>query len=184
MKGVVDYQKVEHGPDAPRMERLVRKDWTWQITAYLMFIFSIFGLIYTCDFPLLSTPFNEEDRSKHGLYFQILCIHALTSTHLTMSMMFAHVTQRKYEPLFGNRVLCFVLFACAMIQVIYQILRAIDPSQEIVDIMEFLRVSVSLLLYSVLVGFVHFLVNSINEMADGLGIRVFQVKPKKKLVVQ
>lgn len=88
-----------------------------------------------------------------------------------MSMMFAHVTQRKYEPLFGNRVLCLVIGVCATIQVIYQVLRAIDRSDE--EIMQFMRVSVSLLLYSVIVGFVHFLINSINEMADGLGIKVF-----------
>ena len=92
-------------------------------------------------------------------------------------MMFAHVTRRKHEPLFGNRVLCLVLSACALIQVVYQILKATDRDEQ--EIMQFLRVSVSLLLYGVLVGFIHFLVNSINEMADGLGIRVFQVKPKK-----
>lgn len=144
-----------------------------------MFMLSIMGLIYTCDFPLYSPSFAEEDRSKHGLYFQILVIHALTSTHMTMSMMCDHVTQRKYEPLFGNRLLCFVIGSCALIQVIYQVMRAIDRSND--EMMQFMRVSVSLLLYSVIVGYVHFLINSINEMADGLGIKVFQVKPKKSI---
>lgn len=58
-------------------------------------------------------------------------------------------------------------------------MRAIDRSND--EMMQFMRVSVSLLLYSVIVGYVHFLINSINEMADGLGIKVFQVKPKKSI---
>lgn len=48
--------------------------------------------------------------------------------------------------------------------------------------MQFLRVSVSLVLFVVIVSFVHFVVNIVNEMADGLGIRVFLVKDKNKEV--
>lgn len=95
-------------------ERLVRKDWSMQIFGYFLFLASMFSLLFTCDFPLFADT-AKEDRAMHALYFQILCIHALTSTHMTVSMMFAHVTKRKYEPLFGNRLLCFVVGACTAI---------------------------------------------------------------------
>lgn len=89
---------------------------------YFLMVASVFGLLYTCGFPMFVNP-SIEDKSKHSLYFQIVCIHALTSTHMTISMMFAHVTRKKYEPLFGNRLLCFMLLACTIIQVIYMILK-------------------------------------------------------------
>ena len=79
-------------PDAPMGERIVLKDYTRQIFAYFLFLASIFGILITCDFPLFTSP-EKDDRSKHALYFQILGIHALTGTHLTVSMMFAHVTK-------------------------------------------------------------------------------------------
>ena len=122
IKSIIDYQKKELAPDAPAREMLVRKDWTKQVIGYLLMVASIVGLLITCDFPMFIDP-SKDDKSKHSIYFQILGIHALTSTHMTISMMFAHVTKRKYEPLFGNRLLCFVLMSCAVIQLIYMLLK-------------------------------------------------------------
>jgi len=45
--------------------------------------------------------------------------------------------------------------------------------------MQFMRVCVSIILFGVIVSFIHFVVNVVNEMADGLGIRVFFVKDNK-----
>lgn len=122
IKSIVDYQKKELAPDAPPRETLVRKDWTKQVFGYLLMVASFVGLLITCEFPMFTDP-SKDDKSKHSLYFQILCIHAITSTHVTISMMFAHVSREKYEPFFGNRLLCFVLISCAVIQLIYMILK-------------------------------------------------------------
>ena len=88
--------------------------------------------------------------------------------------MFAHVTKKKYEPLYGNRLLCFLLVSSLFIQVTNQLLQAVDRDEE--EIREFLRISVALILFTVIVSFIHFIVNVINEMADALRIPVFTVR--------
>lgn len=49
-------------------EKFVRKDYSKQITAYLLFLTSMYSLLYTCGFPVF-TNLKEEDRTKYGLFF-------------------------------------------------------------------------------------------------------------------
>lgn len=49
---------------------------------------------------------------------------------MTVSLMFAHVTKRKYEPFFGNRLLCFVLSAGVALQLIYVLLTYVERDEQ------------------------------------------------------
>lgn len=49
--------------------------------------------------------------------------------------------------------------------------------------MQVVSVSVNIILFGVIVSHIHFVINIITEMADGLGIRVFLIREKKKLLV-
>lgn len=68
MKGIRDYQRREHGPDAPMGEWLRKKDWPKQVLAYALFLATIMGFLLVCEFPLWADPLKE-DRSKHALFF-------------------------------------------------------------------------------------------------------------------
>ena len=60
-------------------------------------------------------------------------------------------------------------------------MRATDRTEQ--EIMQVVSVSVNIILFGVIVSHIHFVINIITEMADGLGIRVFLIREKKKLLV-
>ena len=143
--------------------------------AYCVFLVMMASLIFSCDFPFFAN-LATEDLFKQKLFFKILLIHAFTSTHQTMSMMFAHIIKRKYEPIFGNRLLSFVIMYCFVIELMYLSMRFMGTPFP--TVLNFFDIALNILLSIVFLCFSHFVVCSFNEIADAVGVRVFL--PKKK----
>lgn len=166
-------------PEGVTGERLVRKDVINQMAGYLLLVLMLTSLVNICGFPFFSDLKNE-DKDSEWRFFKLALILALSSMHVTMSCMFAHLLKRKYLPLFGNRLACFVIFAITVIHLIFFYHNWIGMDKQVIS--KFLEVSIDMLVWTVIFGLLHFIICIMNEMANALNIRVFFVK--KDLLVE